>query len=84
MGLGGGGGVSTMDESVAINGVHVWCLHVRFREDHDVNFVLAHCVSNGVHLTCLHKACGVPTAKVKSVLGRYFDVMSGSVSVVWL
>ena len=73
-----------MYECEAIYSVHVWCLHVGFREHHDVNFVFAHGVSNGVHLACFHEACGIPASKVESVLCWNFDVMSCPVSVVWL
>ena len=73
-----------MDECVAINGVHVRGFHVSFRQNHDVNFVFSHGVSNGVHLACFHKACGVPASKVESVFGWNLNIMCGSVGVVGL
>lgn len=71
-----------MDEGVAKDVVHVRCLEVCLREDHDVNLLLLHGVSNGVHLTCFQQACGVPAAKVEPVFGWDVDVMECSVGGV--
>ena len=45
-------GVSTVDEGVSQDVVHVWGFEVCFWEYKNVKHVLLHGVSNGVHFAC--------------------------------
>ena len=84
VGLGVLGCVSTVEECVAHDGVHVWCCEVSFGQDQNIQPVGLHVLDKCVHFGTFSEACGVPAAYVKLVLGGDFDVMVGFVGSAWL
>ena len=73
------GCVSTVEEGVAHDGVHVRGCEVCFRKHQDVKPVGLHVFDKGVHFGTLPEACGIPTANVQLVFGRNLGVMVGFV-----
>ena len=75
VGLGVLGCVSTVEECVAHDSVHIRGCEVGLWQDQYIESVGLHVLDKCVHLGTFSEACGVPATNVKLVFGGDFDVM---------